>query len=108
MATVLRHPDSGLYWTEEEIFRYAALEEGGMTEEEAVFDLEAEGFVRVRPEDIDNPAGSGVLAIAMTVLNPPSGFRPGESNPDLLTAAEAVRYLKLDTIAIKNPEETLE
>lgn len=37
----------------------------------------------------------------------PAGFRPGEPCPDLLTEEEAIRYLRLHEIAIKNPEETL-
>ena len=36
------------------------------------------------------------------------GFRPGDPNPDLLTEEEAIRYLRLDTIDIKNPAETLQ
>ncbi len=34
-------------------------------------------------------------------------FRPGDPCPGLLTEAEAVRYLRLDQIGIKNPAETL-
>jgi len=37
-----------------------------------------------------------------------AGFRPGDHNPDLLTEEEAIRYLRLDEIDIKNPEETLQ
>jgi hypothetical protein len=37
----------------------------------------------------------------------PAGFQPGEPSPDLLTEEEAIRYLRLHEIAIKNPEETL-
>jgi hypothetical protein len=40
------------------------------------------------------------------ILNAP-GFTPGGPNPDLLTEEEAIRYLRLDTIDIKNPFETL-
>jgi hypothetical protein len=36
------------------------------------------------------------------------GFRPGDPCPDLFTEEEAIRYLRLDTIDIKNPGETLE
>jgi hypothetical protein len=36
------------------------------------------------------------------------GFRPGDPCPDLLTEDEAIRYLRLDTIGIKNPAETLQ
>lgn len=35
-------------------------------------------------------------------------FRPGDPNPDLLTPDEAVRYLRLDTIDIKNPKQSLD
>lgn len=38
----------------------------------------------------------------------PAGFQPGDSSPDLLTEDEAIRYLRLDTIALKNPHETLQ
>jgi hypothetical protein len=38
---------------------------------------------------------------------PDAGFRPGDPNPDLLTEDEAVRYLRLDLMDIKNPRETL-
>jgi hypothetical protein len=37
-----------------------------------------------------------------------SGFRPGDPNPNLLSPDEAVRYLRLDEIDTKNPNETLE
>jgi hypothetical protein len=35
------------------------------------------------------------------------GFQPGDPCPDLLTEEEAIRYLRLDTIDIKNPADTL-
>jgi hypothetical protein len=35
-------------------------------------------------------------------------FQPGDPCPDLLTADEAARYVRLDTVDIKNPTETLE
>jgi hypothetical protein len=35
------------------------------------------------------------------------GFQPGDPSPDLLTEEEAIRYLRLDTINIKNPADTL-
>ena len=38
----------------------------------------------------------------------PGGFRPGDPCPDLLTQEEAIRYLRLDTIEIRNPGETLD
>jgi hypothetical protein len=41
------------------------------------------------------------------VVLPAYGFRPGDPCPDLLTEDEAVRYLRLDTISIKNPEASL-
>jgi hypothetical protein len=34
-------------------------------------------------------------------------FQPGDPNPNLLTEDEAIRYLRLDLIGIKNPGETL-
>jgi hypothetical protein len=37
-----------------------------------------------------------------------SGFQPGDPNPDLFTEEEAIRYLRLDTIDIKNRDETLQ
>ena len=36
-----------------------------------------------------------------------AGYQPGDPSPDLLTEEEAIRYLRLDQIDIKNPEETL-
>lgn len=48
----------------------------------------------------------------ITFCNSPSlgnyAFRPGDPNPDLLTVQEAIRYLRLDQIRIKNPKGTLE
>jgi hypothetical protein len=38
----------------------------------------------------------------------PAGFQPGDACPDLLTEEEAIRYLRLDLIDIKNPDETLQ
>jgi hypothetical protein len=35
------------------------------------------------------------------------GFQPGDPCPDLMTEQEAIRYLRLDEIEIKSPEETL-
>jgi hypothetical protein len=37
----------------------------------------------------------------------PATWRPGDPSPDLLTAEEAIRYLRLHEIEIKNPRETL-
>lgn len=38
----------------------------------------------------------------------PVSFMPdGKPAPDLLTEAEAIRWLRLDTVAIKNPSATL-
>src|SRR4051794_18837302 len=51
------------------------------------------------------------LARQQGCCNPPprpAGFQPGDPCPDLLTEEEAIRYLRLDTIDIKNPGETLE
>src|SRR5262245_17906372 len=36
-----------------------------------------------------------------------AAFRPGDPCPNLLTESQAIRYLRLDSIDIKNPEETL-
>ncbi len=38
---------------------------------------------------------------------PPDGYRLGDPCPYLLTEAEAIRYLRLDTIGIANPDDTL-
>ena len=45
--------------------------------------------------------GAPVLCIVVP------GFRPGDPCPDLLTEQEAIRYLRLDTIDIDKPAETL-
>lgn len=43
----------------------------------------------------------------MTDHAPVSYFPDGQPCPDLLTEAEATRYLRLDTISIQNPAATL-
>ena len=40
------------------------------------------------------------------VLGTPT-FRPGDPCPDLLTEEEAIRYLRLDLIDIKNPRASI-
>ena len=46
--------------------------------------------------------------IAPMTDHAPVSFMPdGRPAPDLLTEAEAVRYLRLDTVAVKNPSATL-
>ena len=49
--TLLKHPYSGLYYDDGLIWRYANAGEPRMSFEEAVDDLEREGFERVWPED---------------------------------------------------------
>ncbi len=52
--TLLRHPYTGLYWTEEYIERYPALDEDAMSLEEATYELVNDrGFQVVRLEDIE-------------------------------------------------------
>jgi hypothetical protein len=55
------------------------------------------------PIDLSQPRGSQPRIV---VIVPPA-FRPGDPCPDLLTEEEAIRYLRLDTINIKNPADTL-
>jgi len=38
----------------------------------------------------------------------PTAFRPGDPCPELLTEQEAISYLRLDTINIQNPSDTLQ
>ena len=37
----------------------------------------------------------------------PAGWCPGDRSPHLLDEDEAIRYLRLDEIGIKNPKESL-
>jgi hypothetical protein len=37
----------------------------------------------------------------------PSGWRPGDANPELLDEDEAIRYLRLDTIHIRDPRDSI-
>ena len=60
--TLLKHPYSDLYYDDKLIQRYAALEDDGMSVEEAIARLEARGFVRVCPE------GTPTLVPGITAL----------------------------------------
>lgn len=92
--TLLRHPYSGLFYTNEHIERYAALEEDAMSREEAVYELVNDGgfeVVRVKPDqssflsslieavvriaDNTGRAASGLEAITKLapLLTPPLG-----------------------------------
>lgn len=52
--TLLKHPYSGHYYTNEHIERYAALEEDAMSREEAIYELMNEcGFEVVHAEDLE-------------------------------------------------------
>jgi hypothetical protein len=60
--------------------------------------------------DEDDPRLRRLEAAMIRILSLVPGrtaFRPGDPCPDLLTAEEAIRYLRLDTMGIKNPGETL-
>lgn len=112
---LLKHPDSGLYYTDSHILAYSNLTDPPLTPEEAVDELEREGFERVWPENIESGPAAPVVAIGVTLAMAPcgsgfahAGFRPGDPSPDLLTESEAIRYLRLDIISIKNPGETLQ
>jgi hypothetical protein len=50
---------------------------------------------------------SALLVAERSVTVVVRGFQPGDPCPDLLTEEEAIRYLRLDTIDIKNPADTL-
>ncbi len=56
----------------------------------------------------DLPTGSGLGARVSFIQGPVLPGSPAEPCPELLTEDEAVRYLRLDTIAgLRNPKETL-
>jgi len=112
---LLKHPNTGLYYTDYHFKAYSNLTDPPMAPEEAVDELEREGFERVWPESIESGPAAPVVAIGVTLAMPPcgsglgpAGFRHGDPNPDLLTEDEAIRYLRLDIIGIKNPGETLQ
>jgi len=68
MAMLLRHPYSGLFWTEEYIDRYAALGDDSMSREEAVQHLvEHRGFERVQLEDIETDSDDLLSALVENI-----------------------------------------
>jgi len=52
--------------------------------------------------------GFALLLVVERLSEISQRWKPGDPNPELLTEDEAIRYLRLDTIGIKNPDETLQ
>ena len=47
------------------------------------------------------------LLVILSAMRDSGQWRPGDPCPELLTEDEAIRYLRLDSIDIKNPGESL-